>query len=129
MSPARYIIEDEPALTGVLDAFLVELAKDLARQAWWRPAHALVLAGGYGRGEGGVFRTADGAPAALYNDLEFYLLLASPADEAAAAAWCHGWEIAGTARLGIDVEFKRLPAGVFLSAAPSMFYFDLLQGR
>jgi hypothetical protein len=129
MSPARYIIEAEPGLVVGLDAFLAELAKDLAGQAWWQPAHALVLAGGYGRGEGGVFRAAEGAPAALYNDLEFYLLLAASADEAAAAAWCHGWETVGTARLGIDVEFKRLPAGVFLSAAPSMFYFDLLQGH
>jgi hypothetical protein len=129
MSPPRYIVEDEPSLVSLLDGFLAELAADIAGQPWWNPAHALVLAGGYGRGEGGVFRTAADAPARLYNDLEFYLFLGSRSAGQAASGWCHRWEREGTARLGIDVEFKILSAAAFARAAPSMFYFDLLQGH
>ena len=124
----RYIVEDEPKLVALLDTFLAALSADLAAQSWWTPAQALVLAGGYGRGEGGVFRTGPGAVAQPYNDLEFYLFLAAPS-QAAAAAWCHRWEQAGTVQLGIDVEFKLLAGDVFARAAPSMFYYDLLQGH
>jgi hypothetical protein len=45
------------------------------------------------------------------------------------AAWCHRWAQAGTAELGIDVEFKLLAATALATAEPTMFYFDLLQGH
>src|SRR3954463_4447745 len=38
---------------------------------------AIVLAGGYGRGEGGVLRTAEGDQP--YNDLEFYVFTSGSA--------------------------------------------------
>ena len=131
MSRCRYsyFLEDEPALEARLDAFLGRLGDDLGQQPFQRGVAALVLGGGYGRGEGGVFRADDAGAAALYNDLEFYVFVADSGAEAALAGWCHRWERDGTAELGIDVEFKRLPAGVFRTAAPTMFYFDLLQGH
>ncbi|TAG29998.1 MAG: hypothetical protein EAZ36_03880, partial [Verrucomicrobia bacterium] len=109
--------------------FLARLAHDFDTQGWRNGAVALVLAGGYGRGEGGVFRVAEGAAAELYNDLEFFLFLKPEADAGAAARWCEGWEKAGTAELGIDVEFKRDAAGVLCDGAPTMFWHDLLQGH
>lgn len=125
----KYFLEDEPALEAQLDDFLARLAADLGRQTFHAHVASLVLGGGYGRGEGGVFRADTAGAAALYNDLEFYVFVANSAAEPAIAAWCHRWEKDGTAELEIDVEFKRLGAGVLLTAAPTMFYFDLLQGH
>lgn len=130
MSGPRYFVEDEPALAARVDAFLKKLGDDLGAQAWSASgAQALLLAGGYGRGEGGVFRESEGATAQLYNDLEFFLFLKPGCDDAAAAGWCAGWEKSGTAELGIDVEFKRLPASAVLAAAPTMFLHDLVLGN
>ena len=125
----KYFLEDEPELEARLDRFLARLGEDLGQQPFHRGVSALVLGGGYGRGEGGVFRADEAGAAALYNDLEFYVFVADPGQAAAIAAWCHRWERDGTQELGIDVEFKRLPAAVFQTAAPTMFYFDLLQGH
>lgn len=129
MSGPRYFLEDEPALAGLLDGFLAELASDLERQPFHGEVAALVLGGGYGRGEGGVFRAVDAGPAELYNDLEFFMFTERRASAPALTVWCHRWEKLGTARLGIDVEFKCLPAATLQTAAPTMFYFDLLQGH
>lgn len=124
-----YFLTDEPALAATLEGFLNRLGRDLAAQAFDRGVAALVLGGGYGRGEGGVFRSADAGRPALYNDLEFYVFVSDRRIAPELDAWCHRWERQGTAELGIDVEFKRLPADIFQSTAPTMFYFDLLQGH
>ena len=124
-----FFVDDEPALAAQLANFLARLASDLDAQSWRGGVAALVLAGGYGRGEGGVFRVAEDAAAELYNDVEFFLFLKPEADAAAAARWCEGWEKSGTAELGIDVEFKRDAARVLRDGAPSMFWHDLLQGH
>ena len=132
MSPAdsgRYFVDDEPALAAKLDQFLSTLATDLGAQPWREDVAALVLAGGYGRGEGGVFRASEKAEADLYNDLEFFLFLKSGASPPPAAAWCERWERDGTVKLGIDVEFKRDAATGLQHGAPTMFLYDLLQGH
>ena len=128
MPAGSYFLEQEPALAQRLDDFLTGLAARLASSPAAGATAALVLSGGYGRGEGGVFRGPDGA-AALYNDLEFYLLLREGADEGPVREWCEREEREGTAELGIDVEFKRLPIGALRHATPSMFYYDLLRGH
>ena len=72
----------------------------------------LLLAGGYGRGEGGVFLRRHADPA-LYNDLEFYLVLKNArARPREARAWCAEEAHRGEAETGIEVEFKilRYPA-------------------
>lgn len=124
----RFFVDDEPALAARLAGFLARLAADLEAQDWRGGAVALVLAGGYGRGEGGVFRASEGGTAELYNDLEFFLFLREGAD-GAAADWCAKWERDGTAELGIDVEFKREGAGAVTAGAPTMFLHDLVQGH
>lgn len=125
MAPGTYFVDDEPALAKRLDVYLAGLAERLAQSPAAAGTLALVLSGGYGRGEGGVFRDAEGNPG-LYNDLEFYMLLRDPSAEAAARAWCEQEEPAGTAELGIDVEVKRMPIGELRQAEPSMFYYDLV---
>ena len=68
----------------------------------------VVLGGGYGRGEGGVF-DADGAAPRLSNDLDFYVVSedgAAPADLARIAAALRPVSEKWTARLGVDVDFS-----------------------
>lgn len=125
MGSGIYFVDDEPALAKRLDDYLGGLAERLSNSPAAAGTLALVLSGGYGRGEGGVYRDAVGA-AGLYNDLEFYMLLRDPAAEPAARAWCEREEPAGTAELGIDVEVKRLPIAQLRKATPSMFYYDLV---
>lgn len=128
MARGDYFPQPEPVLSRRLDLFLGRLATDLATQPFRDGVAALVLGGGYGRGEGGVFRAAPEAAPQLYNDLEFYLFAAPPAHDAV-RAWCGRWERSGSAELELDVEFKILPADALRVAEPSMFFFDLLQGH
>ena len=84
----------------------------------------VVLGGGYGRGEGGVFRTLAGDQP--YNDLEFYVF--TQGSDASGADW-HGLAEKLTAVAGIDVEFKLLPLAKLCRATPNMFYYDLIVGH
>jgi len=96
------------------------------------PAHklqGLVLAGGYGRGEGGVLRRESGD--APYNDLEFFVFIRG------VTAWndyryrhaLHdlGEELSQFA--GIEVEFKILSLAKLRRSTPTMFYYDLVMGH
>ena len=121
-----YFPQPEPPLASMLDAFLGSLSEDLNRQAFRSQDCILLLAGGYGRGEGGIFLAAPDAAPRLYNDLEFYLILRDDADAGAAERWCAEQAHRGDEALGIEVEFKLLREGAFRSAEPSMFYYDLL---
>lgn len=125
MSGGVYFPEEAPELALRLDRFLNGLANRLAAAPFASGVTALVLAGGYGRGEGGVFREDGRGEPRLYNDLEFFLLLGDPAIEPLAAEWCRRESHAGDAEIGIEVEFKLLAASALRSARPSMFYYDL----
>ena len=126
MSSSRYFSEDEPALSSLLDAFLQTLRDDLATGPLARSVRSLLLAGGYGRGEGGIYRETDDAAGQLYNDLEFYLILTDRASVAAAEQWCQQQGVRGEHKLGIEVEFKVLTEMALRQAGPSMFIYDLL---
>jgi len=86
------------------------------------------LGGGYGRGEGGLFRITEDGPPSLYNDLEFFLFMRSGIP-LAAKGWAARWEREGTQELGIDVEFKLLPASALQAAQPTQFLHDLMAGH
>ena len=130
-NPARqtdgsYFPDDEPRLAALLDGFLASLSEDLARHPFSSEVCILLLAGGYGRGEGGVFQANEPAEPQLYNDLEFYLILRDGASAGPADQWCAAQAHRGDELLGIEVEFKILREGEFRAAEPSMFYYDLL---
>lgn len=125
----RFFVDEEPELAARLSDYLAGLAGDLERQKWKAGVAALVLSGGYGRGEGGVFRESADSPPQLYNDVEFFLFLNPGADRGAVAQWCSRHEREGTAQLGVDVEFKCDDLGALSSGPPTMFWHDLLQGH
>lgn len=87
---------------------------------------ALLLGGGYGRGEGGVFRTEGGDQP--YNDLEFYVCLRGSnwLNEQHFSPSLHelGRTLSPTA--GLEVEFKVLTLKKLRRSPVSMFYYDLM---
>ena len=126
MEAGRYFPGEHPALAEKLDRFLARLGTTLGAQPFAEKAAFLLLAGGYGRGEGGIFQASETAPAQLYNDLEFYLVLRDAAAQREAAHWCHEEAHRGEEEIGIEVEFKVLTLAALQGAEPSMFYYDLL---
>jgi hypothetical protein len=89
----------------------------------------LLLAGGYGRGEGGVLQSNIGDRP--YNDLEFYVFTKGSAllAERRYRDQLHnlGEQLSGPA--GLEVEFKVITLRKLRQAKPSMFYYDLLAGH
>src|SRR6266568_6266962 len=87
---------------------------------------ALVLSGGYGRGEGGVLRV--GAEERPYNDLDFVLIVrrkgSLPWDELNAIR--HKYE----KLIGIDVDFSRpLTVDDVRNWPPTLMWSDVLHGH
>lgn len=91
------------------------------------PGHLLLLGGGYGRGEGGIFQTPGGGPE-LYNDLEFYFIVPAHLQKRA-IAWCAEESHRGEAETGIEVEFKVLGRSAWRRSKPGMFVYDLAVGH
>jgi hypothetical protein len=88
---------------------------------------AVILGGGYGRGEGGVV-IRDGDAPAFFNDLDYFIFTDSP-DDIELNAKVRAWEAKESKLLGIDVEGKCLPAEHLGQAGTSMMFFDLVSAH
>ncbi len=90
----------------------------------------LVLAGGYGRGEGGVLKLEDGADAP-YNDLEFFVFVrGNPTlNSRRFSQVLHELGERLSPEAGVDVEFKVESLASLRTARPSMFFYDLVMGH
>ena len=88
---------------------------------------AIVLGGGYGRGEGGVAEDSTGQ-AHFFNDLDYFIFTDSPGDQELIAA-VHEWEHFESSKMGIDVEGKCLPKSDLRQADTSMMFYDLVVGH
>ena len=88
---------------------------------------AIVLGGGYGRGEGGVTEDSAGQPC-FFNDLDYFIFTDSPDDQELVAA-VHEWEQAESLKMGIDVEGKCLPKSDLRQTKESMMFYDLVAGH
>lgn len=73
MKNSRYTLKGDAAFDKMLDKHLVDISEAVKKSAVSENIVALVLGGGYGRGEGGVFKAADGQKK-LYNDLDFFVI-------------------------------------------------------
>ena len=127
-SPGRYTVIPSPALESLLDEALAGIGS--AIETLHLPGlKAVVLGGGYGRGEGGVLHTAQGDR--LYNDLDFFVF-SSGADPAAARridgalkTLSESWE----KKLGIAVDFGPVKNLESLGGVASTLMFqELLRG-
>lgn len=96
------------------------------RQAMAENLYALVLGGGYGRGEGGVIER--GERELPYNDLDFTIVVRdkSRVDQQALAAISSRW----APRLGLHVDFSRpLSPKDLLRLPPWLVWKELIQGH
>jgi hypothetical protein len=90
---------------------------------------ALILGGGYGRGEGGVLKTGPGDRP--YNDLEFYVCVRGN-------RFLNDWRYAGDLHklggklaweAGVEIEFKIVSFAHLRRSPITMFYYDLVAGH
>lgn len=128
-SDSRFTRDGSDALEALIARTCEEIGRDVARIVPADKLQALLLGGGYGRGEGGVLATPEGD--APYNDLEFFLLIRGHPrlNERRYGAAIHDLEHRMTEKLGIDVEFKILSLEKLSSSPTTMFYYDLVCGH
>lgn len=90
---------------------------------------ALLLGGGYGRGEGGVFR-AEGRDEP-YNDLEFFVFIRGPVPLSDRRHRRDFEELAHrlSPEIGIEVEFKIFSLERLRLGETTMFHYDLASGH
>lgn len=120
----RYFEGDSPALVKRLEDHFERM-----REAWALlpvTGDALVLGGGYGRGEGGVLDTDEGQE--FFNDLDYFLFTDEP-NSGALGEWIREWEQIETQRLGVDVEVKALPVSDVEEGLAGMMFADLVAGH
>ncbi|MDD5697232.1 MAG: hypothetical protein PHH77_01330 [Victivallaceae bacterium] len=73
MGKSKYTVYGDAAFDAMLDKCLDTVVAAVSAAQVSRDIAAVVLGGGYGRGEGGVFSTDDGTEK-LYNDLDFFVI-------------------------------------------------------
>lgn len=126
-----FTTDRDPAVESLLARTAPEIAAGAADAAGAPELAGICLGGGYGRGEGGVFRDSRGVPH-LYNDLDFFVFTAAASRrrrreigrrlEPVARRW--------TETLGVDVDFG--PAkniGSFRRLARTLMYQELKHGH
>lgn len=89
----------------------------------------LLLAGGYGRGEGGVLKTPEGDKP--YNDMEFYVFVKGNAF-LAERKYRHALHELGeelTPDAELEIEFKAITFAKLRKSPVNMFYYDLVMGH
>ena len=102
----RHTAIECPELDRLVDDSCTEVGREVEALRIPRLA-GVVLGGGYGRGEGGVRETGDGART-LFNDLDFFAITedgASTDEIAAIIAALEPVSKKWTGRLGLDVDF------------------------
>ena len=102
----RYVAGESPAMDRLVEETIKGVGAEIGAMRIPR-LRGVVLGGGYGRGEGGVFE-APGGIQRLYNDLDFFAVTEDGASgrdidviAAALAPISRRW----TGKLGIDVDF------------------------
>lgn len=122
----RFTIDGSAALEQQLQSMCAEVVARLRQCIPASTLTAIVLAGGYGRGEGGVLRT--GAGELPYNDLEFYVFTAGNRflNERKYGGLLLRLTESLSAEHGLHIEFK-LDSLARLRGCPiSMFSYDLV---
>lgn len=125
----RFTIDGSDALEARLEDTCRKVVAGISALVPARKLQAVLLGGGYGRGEGGVLRSSEGD--VPYNDLEFYVFLRGNA-VLAERQFRHALHELGerlTPEAGLEVEFKVLTAPKLRRSPPSMFYYDLVCGH
>lgn len=124
----RFTLDGSPELEQWLAALCRRVRRAVLRLAAPK-LEALVLGGGYGRGQGGVLKTAQGD--APYNDLEFYVFLLGN-DLLNAARYRRGFqrlERILSSVAGLHIELKVDSLSKLRRSPVSIFTYDLVSGH
>ncbi|HTL58223.1 MAG TPA: hypothetical protein VL361_21225 [Candidatus Limnocylindrales bacterium] len=125
-SPQRFTKDGDAGLEQQLGAICERVSEGLRALLPTKKLEAIILGGGYGRGEGGVLKTKSGDKP--YNDLEFYVFLKGP-------AWLnarrHSEVLEALAEqlspdAGVHIEFKIDSLAELQRRPISMFSYDLV---
>ena len=119
----RYFEGNHPELVARLESHFARVRLAYEAHGW---GGALVLGGGYGRGEGGVMPGPEGV--GFSNDLDYFLFDEAPRDKRL-EAWCRHIERTESAELGIDVEIKCLSKDALGEPSRSMMFADMVAGH
>ena len=125
----RFTLDGSDALEQHLGRSCASALAGTERIVGPRNLEALLLGGGYGRGEGGVLKTEDGERP--YNDLEFYVFVAGNRlrNQRRHGAALHALARTLASSAGVDVEFKITSMAHWRRCAISMFSYDLMLGH
>lgn len=125
----RFTLDGDAALERRLSELCQKVRAGAERIVPAGEIEALLLGGGYGRGEGGVLKSANGD--LPYNDLEFYVALRGNRlinERKYSHAFHHlGEELSADA--GIEVEFKLSSLEKLQRERTTMFFYDLACGH
>jgi len=130
LSPnARFTQDGSDALEQHLDRTCERVRDGVQELIPSSHLEGLILAGGYGRGEGGVLKTEVGD--APYNDMEFYVFIKGSTilNDRRYKRALHELGERLSPDAGLEVEFKILSLKKLRSAAVSMFSYDFVMGN
>jgi len=125
----RFTLDGDAALEMQLKTICEWVCNGIMEKLHPAKLDAIVLGGGYGRGEGGVLRTESyDSP---YNDMEFYVFLRGNAllNEYRNRVTLEKLEHEMTKMAGIEVEFKLHSLSRLQGSPVSMFSYDLVMGH
>ena len=125
----RFTIDGSDALEHRLDSFCREVGQTVSRVVPASKLEALVLGGGYGRGEGGVLKTTSSEEP--YNDLEFYVFVRGNRllNERRYRRALNDLADQLCLEAGIHIEFKCDSIQRLGRSPVSMFTYDLVAGH
>lgn len=126
----RYTLCPAPELNRELDAMRTAISGEIAASPVAAKIAAVVLGGGYGRGEGGVWRET-GKPDRPYNDIDFFVVSRASGRAERAGIDAALGEIGRrwSGRMGVEVEFGPAQDERSLRAcAPTLMYQELRRG-
>ncbi|OYW31580.1 MAG: hypothetical protein B7Z47_00680 [Chthoniobacter sp. 12-60-6] len=126
---ARFTIDGSANLVQHLSIACTHVRAGVERIIPHSILEGLALAGGYGRGEGGVLR--ENGRDLPYNDLEFFVFLRGSTfiNDHRFKHSLHALGRSLSPALGLEVEFKILSASRLRRSPVSMFYYDLVMGH
>lgn len=107
MKKSRYASKGDAAFDKMLDKYLAGISEAIENSEFSEDIAGVILGGGYGRGEEGVFET-DSGQKKLYNDLDFFVVAkdvnASKINKINKSLASLGEKF--SSELGIDVDFS-----------------------
>jgi hypothetical protein len=125
----RFTIDGREELENRLERLCDQIQRGITASIPPKDVQAIVLGGGYGRGEGGVLTT--GAGDQPYNDLEFYVFLRGNRlwKQYRYGKTLHHLGESLSVNAGVQVEFKIDCAQRWRRSPVSMFSYDLVSGH